>query len=445
MAATRINDTAPSLLVLLRMSGCYCKAMQYVSALANVHRRYPTLWFSQLWMLNTQQLSSNSLPATYCLICFGKILERLVKEQLIVHLNKHFPLQNAQHGFIMGRSTITNSAACDLLIADCISLGHPYDIITIDLQKAFDKIPHSSIIEALSCTGITGSALAWFASFLSNRTQQVRIGGKTSEKVSVISGSVQGSVLGPDLFSVVIDSLLGLLEIPAFGFADDIKFVIDCITCTTAYMQVELDKVEARSIQHAMPLSLDKSVILHSGLRNPCYQYKLQGDILKCSDTVRDLGTLRCTSGNYNRHIAKVAIKASRLSGAIMRVFHGSSIEMLMLAFNNYVLPILMYASPIWNLTTVREKVILENILRRFTKRLLGFRSLSYEERLLNTSVMSLEDKRFYADLVFTFKCIHNLSGCSLDDIGLSLVEGRTRDAGVRLSQRHHRTVKAAA
>ena len=58
---------------------------------------------------------------------------------------------------------------------------------------------------------------------------------------------------------------------------------------------------------------------------------------------------------------------------------------------------------------------------------------------------MSLEDKRFYADLVFTFKCIHNLSGCSLDDIGLSLVEGRTRGARVRLSQRHHRTAKAAA
>ena len=86
----------------------------------------------------------------------------------------------------------------------------------------------------------------------------------------------------------------------------------------------------------------------------------------------------------------------------------------------------------------------MENVLRRFAKRLLGYRSLRCEERLRNISVMSLEDKRFYADLVFTFKCIHKLSGCSLDDIGLSLVESRTRGAGVRLSQRHHRTAKAA-
>ena len=58
---------------------------------------------------------------------------------------------------------------------------------------------------------------------------------------------------------------------------------------------------------------------------------------------------------------------------------------------------------------------------------------------------MSLEDKRFYADLVFTFKIIHKLSGCTLDDIGLSLVEGRTRGVGVRIFQRHHRTAKAAS
>ena len=164
-----------------------------------------------------------------------------------------------------------------------------------------------------------------------------------------------------------------------------------------------------------------------------------------CSNTVRDLGILRCTLGNYNQHIAEVSTKASHLSGAIMHVFHGSSSEILMLAFNNYVLPILIYASLIWNPTTVREKVILENVLRRFTKRLPGYRSLIYEERLRNTSVMSLKDKHFYADLVLTFKCIHKLSGCSLDDIGLSLVEGRTRGAGVSFSQRHHRTAKAAS
>ena len=85
-------------------------------------------------------------------------------------------------------------------------------------------------------------------------------------------------------------------------------------------------------------------------------------------------------------------------------------------------------------------------------KRLPGYRSLSYEERLRNTSVMSLEDKRFYADLVFTFKCIHKLSECSLDDMGyhslrvaLKVLECVSLSVITGQPQRHHRTVKAAS
>ena len=127
--------------------------------------------------------------------CYGKIIERIVKEQLTKHLYDHFPLHNAQHDFLIDRSTTTNLAACDALIADCISLRHPYDIITIDLQKAFDKVPHDSVIDALRSRNITGAALAWFDSFLSNRTQQVRICNQVFNEVSVLSGSIQGSVL----------------------------------------------------------------------------------------------------------------------------------------------------------------------------------------------------------------------------------------------------------
>ena len=70
-------------------------------------------------------------PISLC-SCFGKIIERIVKEQLTKHLHDHFPLHNAQHSFLIGRST-TNLAAYDALIADCISLRHPNVIITIDL------------------------------------------------------------------------------------------------------------------------------------------------------------------------------------------------------------------------------------------------------------------------------------------------------------------------
>ena len=67
---------------------------------------FPTVWkaayIASIYKNKGDKCDPSSYrPMSLC-SCFGKILERLVKEQLIVHLNKHFPLQNAQHGFIMG-------------------------------------------------------------------------------------------------------------------------------------------------------------------------------------------------------------------------------------------------------------------------------------------------------------------------------------------------------
>ena len=116
-----------------------------------------------------------------------------------------------------------------------------------------------------------------------------------------------------------------------------------------------------------------------------------------------------------------------------------------MLAFKNYVLPILMYASPIWNPSCVRNKTMLEDVQRRFTKRLTGYRNKSYDQRLHDLKVMSLENRRPYADMLFTYKCIHKLFDCAMSDMGLFLSHGHTRRYETHLLQQHHGNVKAAS
>ena len=110
----------------------------------SLHRgMFPTVWkaayIAPIYKNKGDKCDPSSYrPVSLC-SCFEKILEHLVTEQLIAHLTKHFPLHNAQHGFIMGRSTVTNSAACDSLITDCVSLGHPYDIITSTSKRLLTK------------------------------------------------------------------------------------------------------------------------------------------------------------------------------------------------------------------------------------------------------------------------------------------------------------------
>ncbi len=88
----------------------------------------------------------------------------------------------------------------DLLSSDrgCISL-----LVLLDLSAAFDTIDHNSLLNRLeNCVGISGSALAWFKSYLSDRHQFIAVNEEVSYRSQVQYGVPQESVLGPLLFTL---------------------------------------------------------------------------------------------------------------------------------------------------------------------------------------------------------------------------------------------------
>jgi hypothetical protein len=88
-------------------------------------------------------------PISLC-SCIGKVLERVVQVQLVDYLNHNSLLSPAQHGFTSGRSTVTNLICTDKAIADCVLAGHACDVISFDFKAAFDKAPHSCVLEGAS-------------------------------------------------------------------------------------------------------------------------------------------------------------------------------------------------------------------------------------------------------------------------------------------------------
>ena len=101
--------------------------------------------------------------------------------------------------------------------------GTPVDVAFLDFSKAFDVVPHKSLLEKVRSHGIQGSVLKWLQSFLTGRRQRVVVEEAQSMWRPVGSGVFQGSILGPSLFLLYINNLPSVSICSTKLFADDTK------------------------------------------------------------------------------------------------------------------------------------------------------------------------------------------------------------------------------
>lgn len=151
-------------------------------------------------------VASNNRPLSLLPVA-SKVCERIVLNQLSDYLSDHNRLTHHQNGNKKLHSTETLSIYITDNILEAMDNKKITVLILLDLSKAFDSINHQRLLKKLTSVGASPATVKWFESYLSHRTQTLRIGSTLSDPLTISHGVPQGAILSPLLFCIYTNDL----------------------------------------------------------------------------------------------------------------------------------------------------------------------------------------------------------------------------------------------
>lgn len=377
----------------------------------------PELWklsiVTPLYKKGNRNLAENYRPISLtCNLC--KCMEKIIVMELTSFLLDNQIISKCQHGFLPGRSTLTNMVLCLDDWTKNFDNNIQTDVIYLDFEKAFDRVPHNRLLYKLEHYGVRGHLLKFISSFLKDRFYQVRVNGSMSARYKVQSGVPQGSVLGPLLFLTYICDLAENIQSAIVFFADDTKLYS---TPNSHYdvLSEDLRSIELWCNTWKMKLNEDKCTVLSIGVNNTEFPYLLNGTPLHHVNNQTDLGIIVTSNLKWEAHISKIVKKANSFVYCMQRAFEDRSVNLVLKLYKTFIRPKLEYAQAIWSPYFVKDIEMLERSQRKVTKIPHEVANNDYVTRLAKLHLTTLRVRRMRGDLIETFKILHQYYKCSLD------------------------------
>ena len=358
-------------------------------------------------------------------------------------MSKNNLLNSQQYGFVSGRSTVLQLIKVMDRWTEILDKGGCIDVVYCDFLKAFDKVPHKRLVQKLNYYGIAPVLVNWIKEFLSDRKQKVMVNGECSTWYEVTSGIPQGSVLGPTLFVMYINSLPDVIsQSSSYLFADDTKLangIFENSDCEA--LQSDLNNMVEWTEKSLLKFHPDKCVHMTIGkskLEERTYTLGHNGPVIRKVKEEKDIGIIFDAELKFSSHISEKVNKANSIMGLVRRTFTHLDKGNFALLFKSLVRPHLEFANQVWSPYLQKHIQEIENVQRRATKLIPGMKDLTYEERLKTLNLPTLKYRRFRGDMIEMYKLLNSKYNTTISDF-IEINPRTSRGHSYKLSKKHSR------
>ena len=339
----------------------------------------------------------------------SKCLEGILRDRILKYLEDNKLMSPRQFGFLPRSSTAMQLLEVMEKWSGSWESHDPVDVIYLDFQKAFDKVPHYRLLEKTKRLGVSQEVVDWLWDFLTGRVQRVFVNGSGSGEVAVVSGIPQGTVLGPLLFLLYVNDMPRIVRSDLLMFADDTK-IFRPIRHPSDREVLQEDLNALYRWSDAWLLKFNQSKCKHMVVSRGESQggvYFLDGAAIQTVHEEKDLGVLFDENLCFEGHIQSVVDKANRIVFLLFRTFTFDNIKLFPPLFTALVRSHLEYCIPVWCPCLESQKVELERVQRRATKRIRSLSHMSYRERLAELGLYSMLYRRRRGDMVLVYQLMH--------------------------------------
>ncbi len=291
-------------------------------------------------------------------------------------------------------------------------------IVMMDLSKAFDCLPHNLIIRKLEKYNFGEGACSLLHSYLSGRTQRVKIGCNYSSRGTMSKGVPQGSILGPKIFNTFLNDLLITLSrhCTPGNYADDNTI---CVMHSNKQTMLSNLRVASKiaiqwfddNLMQANPEKFQFMVFspFRKKDKGATYTLDLGSVILTNVAQAPLLGVLFDTELTLNAHVLGLCKKANFQLLTLKRLARIMDAQTKLTILKSFIRSNFTYCCHIWYFCspTLRQKV--ENIQYRGLRYVYNDYMSSYTELLERSGMQSIELYIQKTILIEIFKSIHKI------------------------------------